>query len=81
MWELRENKKNFRVFGRNSQCAAEHIRQETEEIPFEIPSVMLEVMWLRMKQSEKFKIGRALDVILYICIAPRTLRLKNLIYY
>ena len=83
MQELRKNKKNFRVFGRNSQCAAEHIRQETEEMPIEIPSAMLEVMWLGMRQSEEFKISSALDVTLYIYIyiQPRTLRLKTLIFY
>ena len=68
MQELRENKKTFRVFVRNSQCAAEHARQETEETPIEIPSVMLEVMWQGMRQSEEFKINSALDVTLYIYI-------------
>jgi hypothetical protein len=46
---LRENKKNYRVCGRNWQGAAERIRKETEEMPTEIPSVMLEVTWLGMK--------------------------------
>jgi hypothetical protein len=56
------------VFGRNSQYAAEHIRKETEEMPIEILSVMLDVMWLGMKQSEEFKISSAMDVTLYIYI-------------
>ena len=65
MEDLRENKKNYRVFVRNSQGAAEHIRKETEEMPIEIPSVMLQVMWLEMKLSEEFKISSALGVTLY----------------